>query len=142
MSISTKTSIVGGIFAFIVATSCCWLPALIIGIGGASSMLAFSETLEQYSGIFIAIGVLMMGYGLYFYKQSTSQINTVVLYSTIICPKCHTQKLEQMPTDACQFFYECTQCKEVIRPLTGDCCVYCSYGDVACPPMQQGAECC
>jgi hypothetical protein len=41
-----------------------------------------------------------------------------------------------MPTDACQFFYQCTHCGEVLRPLSGDCCVFCSYGTVACPSMQ------
>lgn len=24
----------------------------------------------------------------------------------------------------------------------GDCCVYCSYGEVKCPPVQQGTSCC
>ena len=26
--------------------------------------------------------------------------------STITCPHCGTRKTEEMPTDACQFFYE------------------------------------
>jgi len=26
-------------------------------------------------------------------------------------------------------------------PKKGDCCVYCSYGNVKCPPIQKG-ECC
>jgi hypothetical protein len=41
-----------------------------------------------------------------------------------------------MPTDACQFFYECSNCKTLLRPKPGDCCVFCSYGSVKCPPMQ------
>ena len=40
-----KQSIIGSIIAFIIATSCCWLPALIIGLGGATSMLAFANDL-------------------------------------------------------------------------------------------------
>jgi len=24
----------------------------------------------------------------------------------------------------------------VLKPLTGDCCVFCSYGTVPCPPIQ------
>jgi len=35
-----------------------------------------------------------------------------------------------MPTDACQFFYECAGCKRILRPKTGECCVFCSYGSV------------
>lgn len=58
------------------------------------------------------------------------------LLSTITCPVCGTSKVETMPTDACQFFYDCTGCGTVLRPKPGDCCVFCSYGDVACPPMQ------
>lgn len=47
-----------------------------------------------------------------------------------------------MPTEACQFFYECKGCGEVLKPLKGDCCVYCSYGDIKCPPVQEGNACC
>ena len=31
----------------------------------------------------------------------------VILTSEITCPKCGYKKVETMPTDACQFFYEC-----------------------------------
>lgn len=48
-----------------------------------------------------------------------------------------------MPTDACQWFYECERCKTVLRPKAGDCCVFCSYGTHRCPPIQGGpASCC
>ena len=30
----------------------------------------------------------------------------------------------------------------LLKPKAGDCCVYCSYGTVACPPIQQGGNCC
>ena len=49
---------------------------------------------------------------------------------------------ETMPTDACQWFYDCKGCRAVLKPKPGDCCVYCSYGTVACPPIQQGGSCC
>lgn len=57
--------------------------------------------------------------------------------STITCPKCGNSKQEEMPTDACQYFYECTNCGELLKPKEGDCCVFCSYGDVPCPPIQE-----
>ena len=41
-----------------------------------------------------------------------------------------------MPVNACQFFYECAACKALLRPEPGDCCVFCSYGSVKCPPIQ------
>lgn len=62
---------------------------------------------------------------------------TTLLQSVITCPNCGHQKEETMPTDACQFFYECTNCKKVLRPRVSNCCVFCSYGSVACPPIQE-----
>ena len=57
--------------------------------------------------------------------------------STLTCPLCGTQTTETMPTDACQWFYECEQCHTVLKPKAGDCCVFCSYGTVPCPPIQE-----
>ena len=70
------------------------------------------------------------------------------LTSTITCPKCRGASTETMPTNACRFFYDCRHCGEVLRPLPGDCCVFCSYADVPCPPIQEArssgssAQCC
>lgn len=66
----------------------------------------------------------------------------IILKSTITCPQCGYQKEEDMPLDACQYFYTCEQCKKVLKPKSGDCCVFCSYGNVACPPIQNGKNCC
>jgi hypothetical protein len=52
------------------------------------------------------------------------------------CPECSFIQEAEMPTDACQFFYQCINCKAVLRPKAGDCCVFCSYGDKPCPPKQ------
>jgi len=71
-----------------------------------------------------------------------SNVNTVVLESTLTCPQCGFAAQESMPTDACQFFYECASCKKLLRPKSGDCCVFCSYGSVKCPPTQQRRACC
>ena len=65
----------------------------------------------------------------------------IELKSIITCPKCGYKKEEEMPTNACQFFYECTQCKTLLRPNEGDCCVYCSFGTVPCPPIQENNNC-
>jgi hypothetical protein len=63
------------------------------------------------------------------------------LESTLTCPQCGHQATETMPTEACQFFYDCRGCGERLKPKPGDCCVFCSYGSVPCPPMQAG-NCC
>lgn len=60
----------------------------------------------------------------------------MLLQSTITCPHCSVAKTETMPTDACRFFYECTGCGTKLKPKPGDCCVFCSYGSVPCPPIQ------
>ncbi len=66
----------------------------------------------------------------------------VILKSVITCPNCKVSNEEIMPTDACQFFYECKSCGVVLKPKEGDCCVYCSYGSVPCPPVQNSDPCC
>ncbi|PKP01319.1 MAG: hypothetical protein CVU14_05450 [Bacteroidetes bacterium HGW-Bacteroidetes-9] len=61
----------------------------------------------------------------------------IIKISTLTCPNCRHQITEEMPTDGCQFFYECENCKTVFRPKPGDCCVYCSYGTEKCPSKQE-----
>lgn len=56
--------------------------------------------------------------------------------SEITCPHCGHKQRESMPLDACQFFYDCKACGVVLRPVRGDCCVFCSYGSVKCPPSK------
>lgn len=58
------------------------------------------------------------------------------LYSTLTCPSCGARWSAEMPTDACVIVCDCAACGMVLRPLTGQCCVFCSYGDVSCPPAQ------
>ena len=60
----------------------------------------------------------------------------MILQSVVTCPHCGKQKSEAMPTDACRFSYACTGCGITLRPKAGDCCVFCSYGSVPCPPIQ------
>jgi hypothetical protein len=69
-------------------------------------------------------------------------VTDIILESILTCPHCSFARQETMPTDACQFFYECEQCKTLLRPNAGDCCVFCSFGSVKCPPIQQQSGCC
>jgi hypothetical protein len=66
----------------------------------------------------------------------------VALHSIITCPECGATAEEEMPTDACIFFYECKGCRKLLRPVAGDCCVFCSFGSIKCPPVQLDAGCC
>ena len=71
----------------------------------------------------------------------------IELESVITCPECGHQAAETMPTDACLYFYDCNRCRVNMKPKKGSCCVFCSYGSVPCPPIQEeragrGPTCC
>ncbi|MFN4262195.1 MAG: GDCCVxC domain-containing (seleno)protein [Thioalkalivibrionaceae bacterium] len=73
---------------------------------------------------------------------------SIQLESVLTCPVCNASTVEIMPTDACQWFFSCETCSTLLTPRAGDCCVFCSYGDVPCPPIQESrgkthsASCC
>lgn len=66
----------------------------------------------------------------------------IELKSTLTCPECGHRVTNSMPTDACQYFFDCPGCGKLLKPLPGGCCVYCSYGTVPCPPVQENTGCC
>lgn len=71
----------------------------------------------------------------------------VTLHSELRCPECGHVSREEMPTDSCQYYFECPGCGTLLKPKPGDCCVFCSYGSVPCPPVQEagsggGNPCC
>ncbi|WP_317045140.1 GDCCVxC domain-containing (seleno)protein [Arenibacter troitsensis] len=47
----------------------------------------------------------------------------IKVFITLKCPNRGHKKEEQMPTDAYQFFYECTSCKKMLRSKDDDCFV-------------------
>lgn len=54
--------------------------------------------------------------------------------SVVRCPECGHQAREEMPVDSCVIQYKCKACHVILKPRVGDCCVFCSYGSVPCPP--------
>ena len=81
MKINATKTLFGGILSVILALSCCWLPVLVIAVGGASSLMAFSAGVEKFSGVFMTIGAFFLaggGYQLY-QKNKQSMENTVLL---------------------------------------------------------------
>ncbi|MBM3564967.1 MAG: hypothetical protein FJX42_02495 [Alphaproteobacteria bacterium] len=58
--------------------------------------------------------------------------------SIVTCPACGAQVEERMPDDRCVVVWHCPGCKRALKPKPGDCCVFCSYGTVPCPPIQAG----
>ena len=92
------------------------------------------------------IGLMIAGIMNYYETKLFNAMGNkkVILQSIITCPNCGHKKEETMPTDACQYFYECEKCHAQLKPKQGDCCVFCSYGSVPCPPIQEGGKsnCC
>jgi hypothetical protein len=62
---------------------------------------------------------------------------TIQYQSHLTCPLCGRSEILKMRSDSCQYYYECRGCGSLLRPAAGDCCVFCSYGDVPCPPVQR-----
>ena len=77
-----------------------------------------------------------------------NKTDEIILVSTITCPECGHSEKETMLMDACQFYYDCKGCGALLRPNQGDCCVFCSFATVPCPPIQEArlqgkrASCC
>jgi len=63
----------------------------------------------------------------------------IKIIAILSCPKCHKLQSAKMFTDACQHFYKCQSCGEMLKPKMKDCCVFCSYSDSKCPPKQMEA---
>jgi MerC mercury resistance protein len=118
-----------------------------------SAILIFYGFFANSNTYFIYVGMfgILIATGVNYYRNKlhgtcdTCTIfngKSVELKSTLTCPNCGHKKEEIMPTDTCQYFYECDKCKTILNPLKGDCCVYCSYGSVKCPPIQADDNCC
>lgn len=59
-----------------------------------------------------------------------------ILESELTCPRCGFVAIETMPVDACLYVYNCKGCGHQMKPHPGDCCVFCSYGSIPCPSVQ------
>lgn len=115
---------------------------LMVGVPGA--ILIFYGYFAQglgfiYAGMFILLASAVVNY---YRNKLHGSGGEAELVSEVTCPYCGHKKEEIMPVDACSYFYECTHCKKVIKPKDGDCCVFCSYGTVPCPPIQCDSSCC
>ncbi|TAM17991.1 MAG: hypothetical protein EPN62_19700 [Candidimonas sp.] len=53
-------------------------------------------------------------------------MKTAILEFILTCPHCGHPRREVMPTDACQYFYKCENCKTLLRPKAGDFCGWCA----------------
>jgi len=131
-----------GLFALLAPFICCIGPilALVLGATAATSAAVFTE---RYSRLFFGLAAVSLSWSAWKFWQKRQQKNVpLILDSLITCPNCGFQKMETMPQNACTYFYDCAHCKAVLKPLPGDCCVFCSYGTVKCPLVQAEEKCC
>jgi hypothetical protein len=64
---------------------------------------------------------------------------SITRQTIVTCPSCGFRKEETMPDDQSTYFYTCSHCGKVLKPIFGDCCVFCSYGTMMCPTEQRRA---
>lgn len=136
-------SVIGFYFSY--RTHRCLYPLLIAIPSAISIFYGYHFNNSDYWIYFLYAGMfgLTIATGVNYYRNRLhGSCITVNLQSTISCPKCEHSVTETMPENACVYFYECSNCKEILKPKEGDCCVYCSYGSVKCPPIQAGNNCC
>ena len=105
---------------------CRWTPA-----PGWIGSMSFRESFELP---LTALTTAMLFLGAPAGTNGESRVSN--LEAVITCPACGHTNAETMPTNACQFFYECKGCGTLLKPKARDCCVFCSYGSVPCPPVQ------
>lgn len=117
---------------------------LLLNITG-SFLIFFAFYIKFIAGlIYAGLFFLLAGAILNFLEEKkcnkckiTSFSKGIILKSKVRCPFCGYTKEENMPTDSCQHFYECSNCRKILQPKNGDCCVFCSYGSSKCPPKQK-----
>jgi hypothetical protein len=117
--------------------------SLICGLSGAGLIfvayhIAFYAFLV-YGGLVLLVAAAL---GPWAYRFAMRLLRRPILRSVLTCPSCGFRRAERMPTNACLFFWDCPRCGARARPLLGDCCVFCSYGSVPCPPVQFGGCAC
>lgn len=164
--------LISGLIAAIAAGLCCTAPLVLISMGLGGAWISQLAELAPLRPLFIVLAILSFvwaGWKLYrpvkycrpaavcsepraHRRRSDHQplVDLPVtvwslimeLQSRITCPHCGHQRVEQMPIDACLWFYHCEHCRALLTPRPGDCCVFCSWGSVPCPPVQQHGRCC
>jgi hypothetical protein len=117
---------------------------LLVAVPGALVIFFNTVIAGNYSDYLPYIGMVIILFAviLNYFKNKSHISNSIIYKSIMSCPNCKNTKEEEMPVDSCVYFYECDNCNSRLKPLAGDCCVYCSYGSVKCPPIQSHVPCC
>jgi len=99
------------------------------------------KTQEALSGRLLKFAIIKPNLNSFEENYTKSGLKRIKTKTKLTCPHCGHIQATDMPTDACQISYKCINCKELIVPKKGDCCVFCSYAEDPCPPKQtRGGE--
>ena len=70
-------------------------------------------------------------------KTSSHEIN---LKTVITCQSCGMAEEIMMHPKLPEQKFVCKKCSAELLAQAGECCVFCSYGSVKCPPIQEIAK--
>ena len=129
-ALNANTSLVAGILAGIGASVCCVGPLVLLALGIGGAWIGRSP--------FFSLACWPCHGSL---RCSTERIFPCVDCSSPPRSPRRLASLRQTRTNACQFYYECERCRTLLRPKAGECCVFCSFGSVSCPPIQEQRGC-
>jgi hypothetical protein len=73
---------------------------------------------------------------IFIYAKQAMPDEPLILLSTVKCPACNNTEKLLMPRYATKTFYECGTCRAHYHVKKHECCVFCSLGDITCPPTQ------
>jgi hypothetical protein len=122
-----------------------WLRQLAEGAGDSQFANRLEDLTEEYEELASAVGFEANEVDPSVeHSAQCEDAPRMQLQSILTCPHCGHRSPETMPTNACQFFYDCQGCGTRLKPKQGDCCVFCSFGSVRCPPVQENGKgtCC
>jgi len=85
-------SLVGALFSVILASACCWLPPLLIGLGLSGGVL--SITIATWSPILLPVTIVLLGMAFYFSKKKS-------LVVSVGGDCCSTENFEEGGGDCC-----------------------------------------
>ncbi|MGK0270323.1 MAG: hypothetical protein ACI88H_000966 [Cocleimonas sp.] len=67
----------------------------------------------------------------------------MITESTLTCPHCDYKQTETLLENISPINFRCDSCLKLVRINTGECCIYCNYGDYPCIQTQIiGSACC
>ena len=67
----------------------------------------------------------------------TETLGGIQLETTLKCPHCGVEQRATMPMSGKKMAQDCRYCYKPMAAKEGSHCVFCSYGSVKCPEVQQ-----